>query len=192
MAKPTALLPTNLILAAAIFVAGLQNASLAKSDGRFPGKGSYTAWVNANTFLKFGNDFAHKGEYDRALDSYKKAIQTYPYDSIYYFNLGNAFSMKGQYSIAEESYRKAIDLEEDYFQAWLNLGHTIARQGRPTEAARVLRRAADLAQNPQEKAEIERQIAQFKDLPEMQSPQDPDKESKKKKKKKSKRASDNY
>lgn len=156
---------------------------LSKSDGSFPGKGSYTAWTNANTFLHFGNQFAQKGEIDRALESYKKAIHTYPFDSIYYFNLGNAFSLKGQYSLAEESYRKAIDLESDYFQAWLNLGHTIAKQGRPKEAAKVLRQASHHSQNEAEKAEIEKNIAQFEHLPQMESPQAP-KDGKKKKKKK--------
>lgn len=162
-----------------------------KSDGSFPGKGNYTSWVNANTFLKYGNDFAQKGDLDHALDSYKKAIHTYPYDSIYYFNLGNAFSLKGQLSIAEESYKKAIDLEPDYFQSWLNLGHTIAKQGRPIEAAKTLKRAAELSQNPEEKAAIEQSIAQFEQLPEMQSPQAPEQGGKKKKEKKKKQKQSN-
>ena len=174
------------IVTAVLFAIGaFATTGWAKSDGSFPGKGSYTAWVNANNFLHFGNQFAQKGELDRALESYKKAIQTYPFDSIYFFNLGNAFSMKGQYSLAEESYQKAIDLESDYFQAWLNLGHTLAKQGRPKEAARVLRKASHYSQNPAEKAEIEKNIAQFEQLPEMESPQTPkDKKKKDKKKKK--------
>lgn len=180
---------SNMIKAAIFFLlslSALEAPAEAKSDGSFPGKGSYTAWVNANTFLKFGNDFAHKGELDRALESYKKAIQTYPYDSAYYLNLGNAFSMKGNYQIAEESYRKAIDLEESYFQAWLNLGHALARQGRSLDAAKSLKRAADLCKNPHEKAEIEKQVLQFEQLPQMESPQVPEKSRKKKKSKKAK------
>lgn len=155
----------------------------AKSDGTFPGKGSYTAWVNANSFLKFGNDFAAKGDFDKALDWYKKAIQTYAYDSIYYFNLGNAFSMKGQFPIAEESYRKAVELEPDYFQAWLNLGHTIAKQGRHKEAAKTLKKAAQFSQNEQEKAEIEKAVVQFEQMPDLEAPPSPERDSKKKKKK---------
>ncbi len=157
---------------------------IARSDGSFPGKGSYTAWVNANTFLKYGNEAAQKNDLDRALDWYKKAVQTYEFDSIYYFNLGNAFSMKGQFHIAEEAYRKAIDLEDDYFQAWLNLGHAIAKQGRAQEAAKALRKAASLSQNPVEKAEIEKQAAQLDALPGLQAPPAPPKEKKKKKEKK--------
>lgn len=155
----------------------------AKSDGSFPGKGNYTAWVNANQFLKFGNESAAKGDLDRALEYYKHAIQTYEYDSIYYFNLGNAFSLKGQLSIAEESYRKAVELEPDYFQSWLNLGHTIARRGRPSEAVKALTRAASLSKNPEEKSEIEKNIAELKELPEEPPAYDPGETRKRKKKK---------
>ncbi|MBX9725478.1 MAG: tetratricopeptide repeat protein [Candidatus Obscuribacterales bacterium] len=165
-------------------VALLLQPCFAKSDGTFPGKGNYSAWVNANHFLKFGNDFAEKGQLDKALESYKHAIHTYPFDSIYYFNMGNAFALKQQYPIAEEAYQKAIELEENYFQAWLNLGHTIARQGRPQEAAKALRRAAELSKDPNEKAEIEKTVSQLEQLPENLSPQNP-KDSKKKKIKKS-------
>lgn len=162
----------------------------AKSDGTFPGKGSYTAWVNANHFLTFGNQYAEKGELDKALDCYRKAVHTYPFDSAYYFNMANAFAMKGQYPIAEESYRKAIELESDYFQAWLNLGHTVARQGRPHEAAEALKHAAKLAQNPQEKEAIEKQVVQFEQLPQMESPQAPSKKEQQKQKKKQKKKKD--
>jgi tetratricopeptide (TPR) repeat protein len=182
------LTPTRRIFIAAIStLLGLSaQASQARSDGSFPKKGSYTAWVNANKFLKFGNDFASKGDYDKALECYRKAIHTYEYDSVFYFNVGNAFSQKAQYSIAEESYRKAIELEPDYFQAWLNLGHSIARQARPMEAAKTLRHAAELAQNPEEKAAIERQAKQFEELPSNEAPPAPGKEGKKKKPKKDK------
>lgn len=174
------------LLSAALAILLLAPACFARSDGNFPGKGSYTAWVNANTFLKYGNEAAQKNDLDKALDWYKKAIQTYEYDSVYYFNLGNAFSLKGQFHIAEESYRKAIDYEPDYFQAWLNLGHTMAKQGRPLEAAKALKKAAELSQNPQEKAEIEKQVAQFQALPGLQAPPAPQKEKKKKKSRKDK------
>lgn len=151
------------------FLAGFQ-AVCARSDGSFPGKGSYTAWINANQFIKFGNDFASHGDMDKALDCYKKAIQTYEFDSIFYFNVGNAFSRKGQLAIAEESYRKAVDLEPDYFQAWLNLGHTDARLGRAQEAVKAFRKASQLSQNPDEKAAIEKYIMQLGEMPSVAPP----------------------
>jgi tetratricopeptide (TPR) repeat protein len=169
-----------------VFLLMNSNEARSRSDGSFPGKGSYTAWVNANQFLKFGNDFAAKGDLDRALDCYKKAIHTYAYDSVYFFNLGNAFSRKSQFAIAEEAYQKAIELEPDYFQARLNLGHTQAKLGRPLEAAATLKRAAKLSQNPEEKEEIEKTIEQFKQLPAMESPPSPEKKKKEKKHKKDK------
>lgn len=175
-------LARNAVIAAA-FLSCFQ-ASWARSDGSFPGKGSYNAWVNANQFLKFGNDYADRGDLDHALDCYRKAIHTYAYDSVYYFNLGNAFSRKRDFGIAEESYKKATELEPDYFQAWLNLGHTIAKLGRPKEAAKTLRHAAKLSQNPDEKAEIEKAISQFELMPSLESPPTPGKETKKSKKSK--------
>lgn len=159
----------------------------ARSDGSFPGKGSYNAWVSANHMIKTGNEFAAHNEIEKALSYYKDAINTYPYDSIYYFNVGNAFSRKAQYAIAEESYNKATELEPDYFQAWLNLGHAIARQGRFLEAAKTLKRAAKLSQNPEEKAQIEKNIEQFEQMPGLQMPPAPVPEKKKRKKKVKKR-----
>lgn len=150
-----------LSLAVSIFALLPQGAG-ATSDGRFPGKGSYNAWTNANTLMGFGNKSATEGNLDQALDYYKKAIHTYGFDSSYYLNLGNALAMKGNFHLAEQAYAKAADLEPGYYQAWLNQAHMAEKLHKPDEAISAFKRAARLTKDQTEKDGIEQQIARLK------------------------------
>lgn len=153
----------------------------ATSDGRFPGKGSYNAWTNANTLMGFGNKSASEGNLDQALDYYKKAIHTYGFDSSYYLNLGNALAMKGNFHLAEQAYAKAADLEPGYYQAWLNQAHMAEKLHKNDEAIGAFKRAARLTKDQSEKDGIEQQIARLKHLSNNGTPAEDGKKKKRKK-----------
>lgn len=145
-----------------IFAASAQAPALANSHGKFPGKGSYNAWINGNTLLGFGNKSASEGHLDQAIDYYKKAIHTYGFDGTYYLNLGNALAMKANYNLAEQSFAKAAELDSHNAQAWLNLGHMCIKEGKNSEAVSALRKAAKLTHSESERAGIENTIANLK------------------------------
>lgn len=130
----------------------------ARSDGRFPGKGSFNAWTNANTLMGFGNKSASEGNLDQALDYYKKAIHTYGFDSSYYLNLGNALAMKGNFHLAEQAFAKAAEMEPGYYQAWLNLAHMDMKLHKTDDAITAFKKAARLTKDKSEKESIEQQI----------------------------------
>ena len=63
--------------------------------------------LTANYYLKRGNAFAAKGQYDQAIKDYNKAIQIDPNYEPAYNNRGNAYKEKGKYDEAKKDYKKA-------------------------------------------------------------------------------------
>jgi len=62
-------------------------------------------------YFLYGNIYYNEGDYDRAIESYQKALDTPGYDTpgMALNNLGLAYSKKGDYDRAIESYQKALD-----------------------------------------------------------------------------------
>ena len=63
-----------------------------------------------------------KGDYDRALQDYTKAIDLKPNDAEAYNNRGGAYYLKEEYESAIIDFTKAIDLNPDYAEAYNNRG----------------------------------------------------------------------
>jgi len=57
-----------------------------------------------------GLSYAKKGEYDRAIADYPKAIEMNPRDTLAYNNRGIAYYYKGEYNKAWEDVHKAQSL----------------------------------------------------------------------------------
>ena len=63
-----------------------------------------------------------KGDYDRALQDYTKAIDLKPNDAEAYNNRGGAYYLKEEYESAIVDFTKAIQLKPDYAEAYNNRG----------------------------------------------------------------------
>ena len=70
-----------------------------------------------------GLEYAHKGEYDKAIAIYTKAIELDPEADGYYFR-GRAYEDKGEYDEAIADYTKAIELDPEFWPAYQARGHT--------------------------------------------------------------------
>lgn len=68
---------------------------------------------------KVNNDL---GDYDKAIDYLKEAIELNPRNDIAWNNLGFSYYRKGDHDKALEYYRKAIELNPKNDSAWNNLG----------------------------------------------------------------------
>ncbi len=68
-----------------------------------------------------GLAFEKNGEYDRAIESYGKAIAALP-SSVAYYNRGNVYVRLQRYDQAVQDYRKAIELDPQYTEAYCNIG----------------------------------------------------------------------
>lgn len=119
--------------------------ALADSGGRFPRKGVYVAWVNANILFNHALDYEKNGELDKAIQYFNNAIDTYPFDSAYYYNLGNTLLKRNDAVQAELCYQKAVEYEPGFFNAWLNLSQLLLSQGKIKEAQEACKKAEKLA-----------------------------------------------
>ena len=87
-------------------------------------------------FNNRGIVYDHKGEYDRAIADYDRAIELVPNDATAYNNRGVAYGKKGDYDRAIRDYDQAIRLKPDHANAFINRG-TICFLRETTFSARI-------------------------------------------------------
>ncbi|MBD3425716.1 MAG: tetratricopeptide repeat protein [Candidatus Omnitrophica bacterium] len=68
-----------------------------------------------------GVEQGKRGEFDKAISSFKKAIELDPNYPETYNNLGFAYYKKGEYYLAEEYFKKALEVDPSHERAWKNL-----------------------------------------------------------------------
>jgi Tfp pilus assembly protein PilF len=78
---------------------------------------------NAEKYFKDGVSLYEAGQYQQAIEAYKKAVQLDPESADANYNLGMSYSSLGQYKEAIEAYKRAIRIKPDYEAAYYNLGH---------------------------------------------------------------------
>jgi len=66
---------------------------------------------DARFYHNWGDDHYRKGEYDRAISNYNKALEIDPRNDAVYLNRGNAYARKGQYDQAISDYGKALEID---------------------------------------------------------------------------------
>lgn len=89
----------------------------AKRNGR-----NQTFCAQANAFLERGNAHYCKGQYDKAISDYNKAIEINPGIARAYTNRGLAYRRKGQYDKAISDYNKAIEINPKIAKAYTHRG----------------------------------------------------------------------
>ncbi len=102
---------------------------------------------DSTAYCNLGMAVSFKGDSDKAMDCYKRAIRLDPGNAEAYYNLGNAFLAKGRLNEAILQYKKAIRLRPDYIKAHGNLAVTLAQQGKLDEAIRNFEIIIDLEPN---------------------------------------------
>ena len=70
-----------------------------------------------------------KGDYDRAIADYNKALELDPKDATAYNNRGFTYDNKGDYDKAIADYDAAIRLNPEYARAYNNRGFTYDKKG---------------------------------------------------------------
>ena len=90
---------------------------------------------SAESHNNLGNEYALKGQLDRAAAEFQAALRLKPDYVEAHYNLGNAYAAQGQLDRAVAEYQAALWLQPDYAEAHYNLGIAYASQGRWGEAA---------------------------------------------------------
>jgi tetratricopeptide (TPR) repeat protein len=75
-----------------------------------------------SVFWILGSVYSDKKEYDKAIVSYKKAIEINPKYDDAYNNMGYSYEKKGEYDKAIASYKKAIEINPENDKAYYNMG----------------------------------------------------------------------
>ena len=98
----------------------------------------------ASKFLDEGNVFYLKKMFDKAEESYKKALELKPDYAEAYSNLGSALYYLGRLPEAESIFLKALALKPDYAECYSNLGSVYNDIERFEEAEKNLKKAIEL------------------------------------------------
>src|SRR3984893_2051274 len=85
-------------------------------------------YCNPANFVKLGESFFEKGEYERAISEYDEAVGFDPKYIPAYVSRGSARSAKGNFSLANADYNEAIKLNPSYASAYYNRGRMFFAQ----------------------------------------------------------------
>ena len=75
---------------------------------------------DAVAYYNRGIEYQHKGDLDRAMADYTKAIEIDPKYAAAYYNRGVAYRAKGDFDRAIADYSKAIEIDPKYAKAYYN------------------------------------------------------------------------
>ncbi len=89
---------------------------------------------NAAYYAQQADEALMAGDSDKAIQLYKKAIQTSADNPQHFLNLGVAFYKAGQLDSAETYYRKAIGKRPSYILAYYNLAYVYLDRNQPMKA----------------------------------------------------------
>jgi tetratricopeptide (TPR) repeat protein len=99
------------------------------------------------------NPFAHdflgtvlggRGEMDKAITHFQKALEFKPDDAEAHYNLGAVLAGRGQVDEAFSHFQKALEIEPDFLAAHNNFGIALAGRGRIDEAIGHYRKALEI------------------------------------------------
>ncbi len=85
--------------------------------------------VKARQWYNMGLANAKKGNNDKAIECYQKAIEIKPDKHEAFFNMGIAYSNKSDKDKAIECYQKAIEIKPDFYEAFMSIGFTHLKIG---------------------------------------------------------------
>ena len=99
---------------------------------------------NAEAYTNRGAAYHEKGQYDKAISDYDKAIEINPKYAHAYVNRGTAYRKKGQYDKAISDCNKAIEINPRYAHAYLIRGHAYLDGGQRAKACKDFKKAERL------------------------------------------------
>jgi Flp pilus assembly protein TadD len=100
--------------------------------------------LKINAFYNMGLACSNKGDKDKAIECYQKAIDIKPDEHKAFNNMGLAYADKGDKDKAIECYQKAIDIKPDEHKAFNNMGLAYADKGDKDKAIECYQKAIEI------------------------------------------------
>ena len=91
-----------------------------------------------------GDVYARQGDFSRAVEEFKKAIEINPNYADAYHNLGNTYQAMGQLDLAMENYQKAVSINPNLWQSYQNMAAIYFNSGQLDLAEENMKKAAEL------------------------------------------------
>ena len=89
-------------------------------------------------YNNLGNAYADKGEYEKAIAQYQKAISLSDIYPQVHYNLANSYRNSGRAKEATAEYKKAIQMDKNFTPAYYNLSSLYLEIGQNSEALNIL------------------------------------------------------
>ena len=95
-------------------------------------------------YVKAGIEYTNQQNYDKALESFLKAIQKSPKNPEGYYGLGGIYNYKEMYHDAEQVFKIAIQLDPTHMDARYSLGYTYEMLGMKEESETEYKRYREM------------------------------------------------
>lgn len=116
---------------------------------------------SVNELVNEGISYGKLGEYNKAIETFDKAIAINPDEKVAWYNKGIAYDKLGEYEKSIEAYNGAITIDPDFADAWNNKGIALGRLGKNDEAIQAFDRVLDI--NPDDEYALQsKYYTQFK------------------------------
>lgn len=98
----------------------------------------------SRVWLMLGNSYCAAGDYEKAMNAHRQALELNPKCHLAWTNLGIAYRRLEKLKQAEDCYRKALGLKPDYPQLHASLGALYLCRKQPQKAEKSLLKAIKL------------------------------------------------
>lgn len=88
----------------------------------------------AQYYVKEGIEYSNQGKFDKAGESFLKAVEEDPRNLEGHYGLGGIYNLKKKYSDAEKAFKAAIQIDPTHFNSWYSLGYTYELMDRKEDA----------------------------------------------------------
>lgn len=146
-----------------LFIATTGTQATLAYHGKFPGKGSLSAWIEGAKLYDQATSLTKTGKLTAANDLYRAAIKKYRFDSDFYYNLGHNLLEEKKLAEAESALQQSAQLAPfDYIPTSL-YGVTLYEEGKYSSAQKVLEKALQLAKTDDQKLHAEQNLKELLD-----------------------------
>lgn len=127
--------------------------------------------LEARHYINLGTMYNRKGDFQKAVDTLRRALQRDRKNAHGYFNLGLAYRKLKQTAMSVSAYKEAIKISPEFAEAYMNLANVMMDMGSLQQAVQMFKKALEIrpefakAQRGLEKAE-----AAFKQAKNAESP----------------------
>jgi len=99
--------------------------------------------IEADTLIETGKACMEKGDYDGAIDSFRKILTLYENPEVYY-NIGYIRAAQKRYDESILAFRRAISIDQKFARAFEALGEVYLKIGLNDKAEAVMQRAGEI------------------------------------------------